>query len=47
LRSRPGPNWDEASDKATSVIENTTPAIVIIEPAMAPRTVLAPSAPPV
>jgi hypothetical protein len=36
-----------ADDKATSVIEKTTPATVIIDPAMTPSTALAPSAPPV
>jgi hypothetical protein len=36
-----------ANDKATSVIEKTTPATVIIDPAMIPSTALAPSAPPV
>ncbi len=47
LRSRRGPSWDEASDRATNVIEKTTPAMVIIDPAMIPSTALAPSAPPV
>ena len=37
----------EASDDATKVIEKTTPAMVIIDPAMAPSKELAPSAPPV
>jgi hypothetical protein len=46
-RNRRGPSWDEASERATSVIEKTTPAIVIIDPAMTPITALAPSAPPV
>jgi hypothetical protein len=47
LRSRRGPSCDEASERATKVIEKTTPAIVIIDPAMAPSKELAPSAPPV
>lgn len=46
LRRIRGPNCDEASDNATKVSENTTPAIVIIEPAMVCSTALAPSAPP-
>ena len=32
LRSSRGPNWDEASDSTTSVIEKTVPAMAIIEP---------------
>ena len=47
LRSRRGPNCDDASDSATRVIEKTTPAMVIIEPAIVLSTRLAPSAPPV
>ena len=46
LRSRRGPNCDEASDIATSVIENTVPAMAIIDPATVPSSRLAPSAPP-
>jgi hypothetical protein len=46
LRSRRGPNWDEASDSATSVIENTVPAMAIIDPATVPSSRLAPAAPP-
>lgn len=47
LRSKRGPSWDEASERVTNVIEKTTPATVIIDPAMIPSTALAPSAPPV
>ena len=47
LRSRRGPSWDEVSERATNVIEKTTPAMVIIDPAMTPSMALAPSAPPV
>lgn len=46
LRSKRGPSCDEASDSATSVIENTVPAMAIIEPATVPGSRLAPSAPP-
>ena len=41
------PHWEVVSERATSVIEKTTPAMVIMDPAMVPRTALAPSAPPV
>jgi len=47
LRSRRGPSWEEVSDRATKVIEKTTPAMAIIDPATIPSTALAPSAPPV
>ena len=46
LRSRRGPNCEEASVSATRVSEKTTPAMVIMDPAMVPRMVSAPSAPP-
>ena len=34
LRKSREPYCEDASDRATSVSENTTPAMVIIEPAM-------------
>ncbi|MGM0690005.1 MAG: hypothetical protein ACQES3_00475 [Pseudomonadota bacterium] len=34
LRSKRGVNCDEARERTTSVMENTTPAIVVIEAAM-------------
>ena len=40
-----GPYWEEANERTTIVIEKTTPAIVIIEPAIVERTALALSAP--
>ena len=46
FRSSRGPSCDDARDSATSVIENTTPAMVTIELAMVPSNTLAPSAPP-
>ncbi len=46
LRSRRGPNCDEASVSATMVMENTTPATVIIEPAIVDSSERAPSGPP-
>src|SRR5665811_1717306 len=45
LRSKRGPSCDEVRDRATRVIEKTTPAMVIIDPAMAPSKELDPSAP--
>ncbi len=45
LRSNRGPNCDEASCKATIVIENVRLAIVIIEPATAPSSCREPSGP--
>ncbi len=45
--SRPRPNWVDASTSATIVIENPTPATVIIEPAIVDSSARAPSAPPV
>lgn len=46
LRSKRGVNCDEARERTTSVMENTTPAIVVIEAAMILSTALAPSGPP-
>ena len=47
LRRSRGPNCEDASERATKVSEKTTPAMVIIDPAMVCKTALAPSAPPV
>ena len=47
LRRRRGPNCCEASVSATMVIENVTPATVIIDAAMVDSTARAPSGPPV
>ena len=46
LRSKRGPSCEEVSDRATSVIEKTTPVIVIIDPVTVAIKALAPSAPP-
>ena len=45
LRSSSGPNCEEASCRATMVIENVTLVIVIIEPATVERTAREPSGP--
>jgi hypothetical protein len=45
LRSTRGEYWLAASDKATTVIEKTTPATVIIDVAIADSMPRAPSAP--
>ena len=44
LRSRRGPNCCDARVSATIVIENVTPATVIIDPAIVESTARAPSA---
>jgi hypothetical protein len=45
LRSRRGPNCEDARVSATMVMENTTPVTVIIEPATTLTTARAPSTP--
>ena len=45
LRRRRGPNWDDASVRATIVIENATPATVIMDPAIAASVARTPSGP--
>lgn len=45
LPRRRGPNWDEVSERTTIVMEKTTPAVVIMEPATVERSVRAPSGP--
>jgi hypothetical protein len=47
FRSSRGPNWLEASVSAATVMENTTPATVMTEPAIVDSSARAPSAPPV
>ena len=46
LRSRRGPIWFDASDRAAMVIENTVLATPMVEAATAPSNVRAPVAPP-
>ena len=44
LRSTRGPKCDEVCASAVTVIENTTPATVMVEPAITDSTLRAPSA---
>ena len=46
FRSSRGPNWLDACVSAAIVIEKTTPATVMTDPATVDSSVLAPSAPP-
>ena len=46
VRRRRGPNCEEASVSDTIVTEKTTPATVMVEPAIVASTVRAPSGPP-
>gem|GEM_PF-5337807 len=43
LRTRRGPNWLEVRLNTTMVRENTTPATVIMDPAMVESTARAPA----
>ena len=46
LRSRRGPIWPEASDRAATVIEKVVPATPIVEEATALSSARAPASPP-
>ena len=46
LRSRRGPIWPEASDRAATVIEKVVPATPIVEEATTPSRARAPASPP-
>ncbi len=46
LRNKRGPNCEEASVNETMVMEKTTPATVMVEPAIVASTLRAPSGPP-